>query len=621
MIINFYSYKGGVGRSMALANVAALFARAGLRVLVVDCDLEAPGIETYLASGPTDEAQREARERLTARPGFMDLLYEYKKRAAADPRPDELMPAVADYLSRTDGRPASNGVQPGAVTLLTSGDRGAEGRRRYTERVNAFNWYDFYKNWFGGNFMEAVRQELNAAADVVFIDTRTGVTELGDVCTHELADLVVALCAANDQNVEGTRDLVNSLQWEGLTAKRTKDGDRERRVEVLVVPARVELLSGNPDYAVFARRFETEFAHTIPHTLRPRRNTLIDLAIPYVQYHAFRERLAVPPPAPVPAKPADTPAADLLTLAYHRLAGVLTEWLIGRLPDGVKEPKPPQYYIEAAPEDLEWAAVLQTALERDGDRVSLGLYDAVLGGEPLADGLRHLRDKLHPPEQTAPTILIQLIDPVRDVPHRRWLPAESVSRATVATDQSRKVIRIALGPTTQPAGEPARDLADVIPWPTPEEYPDVVKKFREEAKPLKPLSPVYDRNRQLQDWLAEDSLLTTDELVRLKLDEVKKQRLQWDDTTGSARKWWEAFETENKGKLRLVLRLARELASRSASITEFFLAYVYSNTDNIEANLYYLDYTRLKKEEERKKRAKAAEELARAADPPPPESA
>ena len=58
----------------------------------------------------------------------------------------------------------------------------------------------------------------------------------------------------------------------------------------------------------------------------------------------------------------------------------------------------------------------------------------------------------------------------------------------------------------------------------------------------------------------------------------------------------------------LVLRLAEELSIRTATITEFFLAYVYSNTDNIQANLCYLDYTRLKKEEEKKKReaAKAA---------------
>ena len=73
-------------------------------------------------------------------------------------------------------------------------------------------------------------------------------------------------------------------------------------------------------------------------------------------------------------------------------------------------------------------------------------------------------------------------------------------------------------------------------------------------------------------------------------------------------KWWWAFEVENKAKMALVLRLAEELAVRKATITEFFLAYVYSNTDNIQANLHYMDYTRLKREEEEKKRKKTAKD-------------
>ena len=100
---------------------------------------------------------------------------------------------------------------------------------------------------------------------------------------------------------------------------------------------------------------------------------------------------------------------------------------------------------------------------------------------------------------------------------------------------------------------------------------------------------------------SEDQLLE-------KLTEVKKN-LDWDNTTGSARKWWEAFESENKTRTALVLRLAEELQNRKATITEFFLAYVYSNTDNIQANLSYLDYTRLKKEEERKKKEAASKAL------------
>ena len=46
-IITFYSYKGGVGRSMALANVATLLSKWGKKVLMIDWDLEAPGLENF----------------------------------------------------------------------------------------------------------------------------------------------------------------------------------------------------------------------------------------------------------------------------------------------------------------------------------------------------------------------------------------------------------------------------------------------------------------------------------------------------------------------------------------------------------------------------------------------
>ncbi len=104
-----------------------------------------------------------------------------------------------------------------------------------------------------------------------------------------------------------------------------------------------------------------------------------------------------------------------------------------------------------------------------------------------------------------------------------------------------------------------------------------------------------------------------DDQINKKVEEVKG-RLEWDKTTGSARKWWLAFENENKHRLALVLRLAEELDVRKATITEFFLAYVYSNTDNIQANLNYLDYTRLKRQEEEKKRKARADAAKKKAD-------
>jgi len=47
VIISFYSYKGGTGRSMVLANAEWALASNQKKVLVVDWDLEAPGLHRY----------------------------------------------------------------------------------------------------------------------------------------------------------------------------------------------------------------------------------------------------------------------------------------------------------------------------------------------------------------------------------------------------------------------------------------------------------------------------------------------------------------------------------------------------------------------------------------------
>src|SRR5437588_10385270 len=74
MIFTFYSYKGGAGRSMALANVAQWFYSKGLRVVMIDWDLEAPGIENFFF---TSEKELEY---VRCQLGLIDMLMAYKRR-------------------------------------------------------------------------------------------------------------------------------------------------------------------------------------------------------------------------------------------------------------------------------------------------------------------------------------------------------------------------------------------------------------------------------------------------------------------------------------------------------------------------------------------------------------
>jgi len=80
-VITFYSYKGGTGRSMALSNIACLLAERQSEkngVLIIDWDLEAPGLHRFFYSKlkhkfiSTEDPSRAFDEH----PGLIDLFLE-----------------------------------------------------------------------------------------------------------------------------------------------------------------------------------------------------------------------------------------------------------------------------------------------------------------------------------------------------------------------------------------------------------------------------------------------------------------------------------------------------------------------------------------------------------------
>ncbi|MEU6377658.1 hypothetical protein [Streptomyces sp. NPDC046909] len=282
MIVTFYSYKGGVGRSMALANIADQLARSGVRVLMVDFDLEAPGLEHFF---PIDHARVRGRE------GLLDLLLAFKyamsvASSAADEGEEDAYRDLDRYISavyppRPDG---------GCLDLLPAGLRQTDDQiTRYGAELRRFDWQDFYYVWSGELFFEWFRRTCAERYDIVLVDSRTGVTELGGVCAYQLADAVVALCAPNLQNLDGTAWMVRHFLSPQVRAVR---GDRP--LEVLVVPARVD----QQDPALlddFAERFQQTFEPFMPDALTQAGLTLWELQLPYVPAYAFDEQVITDP--------------------------------------------------------------------------------------------------------------------------------------------------------------------------------------------------------------------------------------------------------------------------------------------------------------------------------------
>ena len=186
-VITFYSYKGGVGRTMALVNVAAMLAKAGKRVLVVDFDLEAPGLTSF-------EPLRCARNQR----GLVDYISEYKAELVA--------PDISDFIVHCP-------IDGNSLWALPAGDNADPG---YAERLNSIDWEKLYSQEHGYAMFEDMKQQWrgyeNIGFDYVFIDSRTGHTDVGGICTRQLPDAVVFMFLPNDQNIDGLQPIVESVR-------------------------------------------------------------------------------------------------------------------------------------------------------------------------------------------------------------------------------------------------------------------------------------------------------------------------------------------------------------------------------------------------------------------------
>jgi MinD-like ATPase involved in chromosome partitioning or flagellar assembly len=292
MICTFYSYKGGVGRSMALANVAEwMYLRRGLRVVIVDWDLEAPGLESFF---PSDNRQ----PAVPRQPGLIDLLLDYIEdlpylRLPPEDAPrEEVASSMAEQLpplrSRLVQLRRPGGSDQSALWLLPAGRREGDAFPAYARAVQRFDWSGFYERHRGEAFFEWLRSQLLAddLADVVLIDTRTGISEMGGVATRQLADVIVSFCVLNTQNIEGVATVTRSFLREDVREA------RGRPVQVLVVPSRIE------NTEIDARnQAKVEFSEAME-ALRPEamvrdRRMFWDLAIPQVPKYAYKEKLAV----------------------------------------------------------------------------------------------------------------------------------------------------------------------------------------------------------------------------------------------------------------------------------------------------------------------------------------
>lgn len=184
--IVFYSIKGGVGRSTALAVAAWHLAERGQRVLVADLDLESPGLSTALL--PEDRRPRF---------GATDWLVENLVGNAATVLPSMVATSTMSREGTIDVVPA-HGAEPGEyiaklgrVWMSTMGESGLR------------------EAWTRGLQRMLTELEAERRPTVVLIDARAGIDEMASACLTDLgATSVLAFAVDSQQTWSGYRILL-----------------------------------------------------------------------------------------------------------------------------------------------------------------------------------------------------------------------------------------------------------------------------------------------------------------------------------------------------------------------------------------------------------------------------
>jgi hypothetical protein len=238
-----------------------------MRVLVVDGDLEAPGLDRYFQGFDVQPP--------TGHVGFLHLLN--------DASAPDAKPRWEDYISSVDVGGEYN------LKILTSGR--SEKDPAYDSKVLDFDWNSFFKESDGGEFIESLRRDWTEQFDVTLIDSRTGITDSGGICTIQLPDVLIIVFTANEQSLFGVKEV----------AKQAQKGRQKLaydRMPLLVYPlparfdSRTEFEESEKWLGIFADELAEFYEDWLPRPYTPA-NVLDKTKLPYVAYFSFGEKLPV----------------------------------------------------------------------------------------------------------------------------------------------------------------------------------------------------------------------------------------------------------------------------------------------------------------------------------------
>ncbi len=184
-IVSFYSYKGGVGRTVAMIKTAQLLRQRGKRVLLIDLDLEAPGLHRIFKDKVN---HKEAGVKM----GLLDYLFHTIANETDDIQITDIFCQVEiDLFNEIFIVPATKRMD-----------------NDYIEKLSLLQSKFVYQERLLEKLLDKLATSLSV--DIVLIDSRTGINDWGALSLLGFADQSILMAYPNAENMEGLQ-LITSL--------------------------------------------------------------------------------------------------------------------------------------------------------------------------------------------------------------------------------------------------------------------------------------------------------------------------------------------------------------------------------------------------------------------------
>jgi cellulose biosynthesis protein BcsQ len=211
LVVTFYSFKGGVGRSTALGLVAGILATRNRRVVMVDFDLEAPGI-SVLFQNDLETINEEQY-------GVLDYLHQRYL------TPDLNIPTIENCISQV------NLDTRGELFLVPAGEYNENYIHRLAD-LDRHTLQSFYRGERGEinpvqQLITDIKERLDP--DVILIDARPGFNDTSAIALFDLADTAIICFSPTDQSFEG-------LRWVVQAVKKQRDYQGKPDIRFLLTP-------------------------------------------------------------------------------------------------------------------------------------------------------------------------------------------------------------------------------------------------------------------------------------------------------------------------------------------------------------------------------------------------